>query len=68
MSPEACRALVRAGAPEEEARAAAATAPALDNVATKTEIAELRADMYLRLWLMAVGIVTATAALVKLVP
>lgn len=34
----------------------------------KTSIAELRADIYRHLWLMAVGIVGVTVTLVKVIP
>jgi len=38
-------ALISAGAPEDQARAAAAAIPVQDNLATKQDLAELRAEL-----------------------
>lgn len=67
---EAVKTLMKAGAGESLAEAVVATVSNAmsENVATKADIAELRADMYHHLWLTAAGVVAATVALVKLIP
>lgn len=45
MVSEVYDALVSAGAPENQARAAAAAIPVLDNLATKADIAELKTEI-----------------------
>ena len=67
---EAVKTLTQAGAEESLAEAVVATVSNAmsENVATKADIAELRADMYRQLWLTAAGVVAATVALVKLIP
>lgn len=67
---EAVKTLTQTGAGESPAGAVVATVSNAmsENVATKADIAELRADMYRHLWLTAAGVVTATVALVKLIP
>lgn len=67
---EAVKTLTQAGAEESLAEAVVATVSNAmsENVSTKADIAELRADMYRQLWLTAAGVVAATVALVKLIP
>ena len=45
MIAEIYEALVEAGTSEEKAKAAAAVVPVMDNLATKTDLQELRSDM-----------------------
>ena len=46
----------------------AVATPDLAELATKTDIAQLRAEFYRALWLQAGAIIAATVALVKLIP
>lgn len=79
---EVYEALIAAGAPEEKAKAAAAAIPVAGSLATKDDIGNVKAELaefnvrvanefktlYRNLWVMAVGIVSLTVALVKLIP
>lgn len=74
---KAVKALREAGFDDIQAEAVVATVGDAigGNVATKTDIAELKADLselkadlYRHLWLMAAGIVGLTVTLVKLIP
>ena len=79
---EVYEALIAAGAPEEKAKAAAAAIPVVGSLATKDDIGNVKAELaefnvrvanefktlYRNLWVMAVGIVSLTVALVKLIP
>ena len=57
-----------AGVDDATAAAAAAAVPVEQELATRQDIANLRAEIYRALWLQAVGIVTVVAALLKLLP
>jgi uncharacterized membrane protein YqjE len=65
-------ALIEAGASPEKADAAAAAVlerqEALDRLATKTDLAELKADIFRLLMVHGLAIVVATVSLVKLLP
>ncbi len=67
---KAVKALKQAGFNDGQAEAVVATVGDAigGNVATKTDIAELKADIFRHMWLMAAGIVGLTVALVKLIP
>ena len=74
---QAVKRLQEAGVDERQAEAFVATVGDAvgENVATKTDIAALRADiaalearLYRHLWVMAAGIVGVTVALVRLIP
>ena len=74
---KAVKALKEAGFDDAQAEAVVATVGDAigGNVATKSDIAdlksaiaELKADIFRQLWLMAAGIVGLTVALVKLIP
>ncbi len=61
------------GLSEEKAKAAAAAIPGQQHVASKADIADLKADiardfqtLYRHLWLMGVGVVAAIVALTRL--
>ena len=59
-------ALIEAGASEEKAKAAAGSIPAGEYLATKEDIANLRADMHRTAWAMGVGIVVLLSILNRL--
>jgi hypothetical protein len=64
------KSLTDAGLSREAAEAIAQGVAGADvsDLATKTDIAELKADIYNRLWVMGLGIVGLTVALMKLLP
>ena len=69
------KALIGAGASEDDARAAADDVADRENLATKHDIAALRAELkgdiagiFRHLWIMGVSIVAATVALMKILP
>ena len=67
---KAVKALKQAGFNDGQAKAVVATVGDAigGNVATKTDIAELKADIFRHMWLMVAVIVGLTVALVKLIP
>ncbi len=67
---KAVKALKEAGFEDAQAEAVVATVGDAigGNVATKADIAELKADIFRHMWLLATGIVGLTVALVKLIP
>ncbi|MCY4322904.1 MAG: hypothetical protein OXD00_04330, partial [Gammaproteobacteria bacterium] len=65
--------LEAAGIESEQAAAIASqirtvATPNSGEIATKSDVAKLRAEFYRALWLQAGGIIAATVALVKLIP
>jgi hypothetical protein len=64
------KSLTDAGLSREAAEAIAQGVAGADvsELATETDIAELRADIYNRLWVTGAGIVGLTVALMKLLP
>ena len=69
----AARELEAAGIQPEQAAAIAnqlrvAAKPDLAEMATRSDIGDLRAEFYRALWLQAGAIIAATVALVKLIP
>lgn len=59
-------ALVEAGASEAKAKAAAEAIPAIEQVATKPDIANLKAEVFKALWIQGAGIVGLVVGLTKL--
>ena len=69
------KALIGAGASEDDARVAADDVADRENLATKHDIATLRVELkgdiagiFRHLWIMGAGIVAATVALMKILP
>ena len=69
------KALIGAGASEDDARVTADDVADRENLATKHDIAALRAELkddiagiFRHLWIMGAGIVAATVALMKILP
>lgn len=67
---KAAKALRDAGFDEAQAEAVVTTVGGAigEQAATTTDIAELRADIYRHLWLMAAGFIGVTVTLVKVIP
>ena len=73
MVSEVYEALVEAGASENKAKAAAEAIPAIEQLATKQDIADLKADsanlkaeVFRALWIQGAGIVALIVGLTKL--
>lgn len=73
MVSEVYEALVEAGASENKAKAAAEAIPAIEQLATKQDIADLKADsanlkaeVFRALWIQGAGIVGLVVGLTKL--
>jgi hypothetical protein len=59
-------ALVEAGASPEKADKAAEAVVAIEQAATKADMAALKADLYRALWVQGIGIIAAVGVLTKL--
>ena len=66
MVSEVYEALVEAGASEAKAKAAAEAIPVIEQVATKPDIANLKAEVFKALWIQGAGIVGLVVGLTKL--
>ena len=66
MVSEIYEALIEAGASEAKAKAAAEAIPVIEQVATKQDIANLKAEVFKALWIQGAGIVGLVVGLTKL--
>ena len=66
MVSEVYEALIEAGASEAKAKAAAEAIPVIEQVATKQDIANLKAEVFNALWIQGAGIVGLVVGLTKL--
>ena len=66
MVSEVYEALIEAGASEAKAKAAAEAIPVIEQVATKQDIANLKAEVFKALWIQGAGIVGLVVGLTKL--
>ena len=67
MATEVYDAFRAAGVDESTAKVAASVIPLAPDLATKTDIASLRADLYRAMWALGVGIVTVNAGIVTVI-
>ena len=66
MVSEIYEALIEAGASEAKAKAVAEAIPVIEQVATKQDIANLKAEVFKALWIQGAGIVGLVVGLTKL--
>lgn len=66
MVGEGYEALVEAGASENKAKAAAEAIPAIEQLATKQDVADLKAEVFRALWIQGAGIVGLVVGLTRL--